>query len=235
MTATKPHGLAGQLPLQLMLDQSATLENFSPGPAAAALCATLKDYREPLHFLHGAPETGKSHLLQAACGGERHAALYLPLAALREEDPDALFQDLEHSDRIALDDLDSIAADTRWEEALFHLVNRCRASACQLLLAARRPPLELGVKLADLRSRLAGGLVWALPAQDDEDRRRILALRAAQRGLSLSPQVLDYLCRRASRSLVDLLALLERLDEASLRAQRPITVPLLREVMAAAP
>ena len=40
--------------------------------------------------------------------------------------------------------------------------------------------------------------------------------------------VLDYLFRRVERDLGSLTALLERLDRASLAAQRRITVPFLR-------
>jgi len=229
MTGSSP---ATQLPLQLRLDESATLENFSPSAATGALCATLPlPDGEPLHFLHGAAETGKSHLLQAACRIGDGRALYLPLQELAAVQPVELLRDLEHCQRLAIDDLQQVAGDAAWEEALFHLVNRCRAARCQLLLAARRPPGQLGVRLPDLRSRLAGGLTWALPAHTDADRARILSLRAERRGLVLSPSVVEYLCRRASRSLVDLLAILDRLDEASLQRQRPVTVPLVRQVM----
>ena len=228
MSADSP---AAQLPLQLRIDDSASFGNFAPAPSLAPLCHALAAVdREPLYFLHGGAEAGKSHLLQAACRAAGGHALYLPLAPLAGADPAALLQDLEGRARLALDDLQCVAGDGRWEEALFHLVNRCRASRCQLLLAARQPPAALAVCLPDLRSRLAGG-TWALPPHDDGDRARILRLRAQHRGLSLGAPVVDYLCRRASRSLGDLLAILERLDAASLQRQRAITVPLVREVM----
>jgi DnaA family protein len=43
--------------------------------------------------------------------------------------------------------------------------------------------------------------------------------------------VVDYLCARASRALPDLLAILDRLDSASLERKRAVTVPLVRDVM----
>jgi DnaA family protein len=224
--------IAQQLPLQLRLDEQATLENFLAGPAVQPLLRTLRDGdAEAVHFLHGPAEVGKSHLLQAACQQRAGRVAYLPLAELGSADPQALLADLERCACLAIDDLHAVLPEPRWEEALFHLVNRCRESGCQLLLAARRPPADLGVQLPDLRSRLAGGLTWALPPQDDAERLRILALRAARRGLPLSPAVLEYLGRRASRSLRELLAILERLDVASLREQRSITVPLVRRIM----
>jgi DnaA family protein len=221
-----------QLPLRLSLRDEATLENFLTGPASAPLCELLAlPPREPLLFLHGPAAAGKSHLLQAACHLAQPGSLYLPLAGLESAPAEDLLAELEGQRRLAIDDLQAVAGHASWEEALFHLVNRCRDSGCQLVFASRLPPGELPVALPDLRSRLAGGVTWALPGSDEVTRRAILAFRAGRRGLGLSPAVLDYLCSRASRSLPDLLAVLDRLDEVSLQAQRPITVPLVREAM----
>ena len=41
--------------------------------------------------------------------------------------------------------------------------------------------------------------------------------------------MLDYLMRRSERDLASLTALLDRLDKASLAAQRRITIPFLRD------
>jgi DnaA family protein len=222
---------ARQLPLHLALDVDNTLDNFYSDDGTAALCASLRDAGEALQFLHGPAATGKTHLLQAACRHAGSAALYLPLAELIDGDPARLFADLEGAPLLSLDDVHVIAGSAAWEEALFHLVNRCRVSGCQLLFAAQRPPGDCGIELADLRSRLAGGVTWALPARDEAGRAEILRFRAARRGLVLQDAVVDYLCARASRALPDLLAILDRLDSASLERKRAVTVPLVRDVM----
>lgn len=226
---------ARQLALKLTLDEEATLENFFCTAATRPVCHSLRiDLAEPVLFLHGSTGAGKTHLLQAACHEAQPGSLYLPLSELQELDPHALLQDLEQAPRIAIDDLHRVAGQAAWEEALFHLMNRCRASGAQILFSSLLPPGELPIALADLQSRLAGGLIWAMAAYSDDDVRSILAFRASRRGLNLSPAVLDYLGTRVSRSLSDLLKLLERLDEAALQAQRPLTVPLIREVLGAA-
>lgn len=222
---------AAQLPLSLPLDEQATFENFLACGAAATVSNALRyGGSEPLQFLHGPSAVGKTHLLQASCQRET-AALYLPLGELQQASPSELFTALERASLIALDDIQLICGRADWEEALFHLMNRCRASRCRLLLAAREPAASLGVQLPDLRSRLAGGVTWGLPPYSDADKAAILRLRAARRGLDLPAAVCDYLSRRASRALPDLLAILERLDRASLQTRRPLTVPLVREVM----
>ena len=108
---------------------------------------------------------------------------------------------------------------------------RARASRCRLLIAASRPAPELALSLPDLVSRLTSGLTWALPTCSDDELREVLDFRARRRGLVLAEPVLRYLCERSKRNLPELLASLERLDQASLERQRPVTVPLVREAM----
>ena len=60
------------------------------------------------------------------------------------------------------------------------------------------------------------------------ERREVLKSQAALRGIELDDTVLDWLFARYVRDLGALLDLLDRLDQASLAAQRRITVPFLR-------
>jgi len=53
----------------------------------------------------------------------------------------------------------------------------------------------------------------------------------AARGIQLDESVLDWLFARYARDLGALLDLLDKLDQASLAAQRRITVPFLREFL----
>lgn len=62
----------------------------------------------------------------------------------------------------------------------------------------------------------------------------VLRDRAQRRGLILEEAALDWLLTRTDRDLGALVALLDRLDRASLAAQRRITVPFLRQTLGAA-
>lgn len=221
-----------QLPLPVGLADDATFGNFLPRPGREALLCAARDAAaaEPVSFLHGASEGGKSHILQALCHRQA-GAVYLPLGDLAAYNPNHVLADLEQASLVALDGTGAIAGRADWEEGLFHLVNRARHAGCPLWFAAARPPAELGIALADLRSRLAGGLLWALPAPSEEDKLAILRFRAERRGLRLEDAVARYLVTRGSRSLRDLLACLDHLDTASLQLQRPLTIPLVRSVM----
>ncbi|WP_439102506.1 DnaA regulatory inactivator Hda [Congregibacter sp.] len=220
-----------QLALKIGLRDEANFENFCPRESLAAVLDSMtRPAAEPLQFLHGGAGVGKTHLLQALCH-TTEGSLYLPLADVHGSPPRSLLDNLEMAALLALDNLEFIAGDSEWEEALFHLINRARAVNCPLWVAARRPAMELGIELADLRSRLAGGVTWAIAAANDEEMRRILQFRAERRGLALPDPVASYLCARETRALGDLMDTLDRLDSASLQRQRPLTVPLVKAVM----
>ncbi|RJG10080.1 DnaA regulatory inactivator Hda [Pseudomonas cavernicola] len=228
-----------QLPLGVRLRDDATFANYYPGANAAALgyverlCEAEAGWAESLIYLWGGDGVGRSHLLQAAClrfeqRGEQ--AVYLPLAEVADYGPE-LLDNLEQCELVCLDDLDAVAGRADWEEALFHLFNRLRDSGRRLLLAAAASPRELPVQLADLQSRLTLALVFQLQALSDEDKLRALQLRASRRGLHLTDEVGRFILTRGTRSMSALFELLERLDQASLQAQRKLTIPFLKEIL----
>ena len=66
---------------------------------------------------------------------------------------------------------------------------------------------------------------------DQAGRCEALRLRAVSRGLELSEEAALYLVHRLPREMQSLFAVLDQLDEASLAAQRKLTVPFLRNVL----
>ncbi len=74
-------------------------------------------------------------------------------------------------------------------------------------------------------------MVYQLHDLDDAGRVDALRLRAAQRGLQLPQETSEYLLRRMPRDLKSLHLLLDQLDEASLIAQRRLTIPFIRDVL----
>ncbi len=221
-----------QLPLALRWPRRQRFEHFHAGANAAALAAVQALALEPgapWVYLHGASGSGRSHLLMAACQAASVAGRrvqYLPLATLA--DHSAALRGVAGSELLALDDLGAIAGNRDAEHALFDLYNRARAEGSALLFAADAIPTQLGIELPDLRSRLGACIQFALKPLDDDERRAVLKAQAAARGIELDDSVLDWLFARYARDLGALLDLLDRLDQASLAAQRRITVPFLR-------
>lgn len=224
--------MSAQLPLGLRWPRRQRFEHFHAGANAAALAAvqTLATQSgAPWVYVSGAVGSGKSHLLLAACQAAQEAGRtvqYLPLQRLH--DHITAIRGVAGSQFIALDDLDVLAGEREAEHALFDLYNRARAEGTALIFAAETVPAQLALTLPDLRSRLGACTQFALKSLDDEERREVLKRQAAARGIELDDTVLDWLFARYARDLGALLDLLDRLDQASLAAQRRVTVPFLR-------
>lgn len=225
-----------QLPLGIGPRDDATFANFYPGSnvaALAALKAQAAGAAEPLVYVWGGAETGRSHLLQAACHeADDHGlrTLYLPLKELGHFPP-LMLEDLERLDLLAIDDVDYVVGRKRWEEGLFHCFNRMRDASRRLVIAANAAPRQLDIKLPDLASRLGWGATFHLQQLDDEQRTEALKLRAQQRGMELPDEVARYIMHRGPRRLPALFAELERLDTASLSAHRRLTIPFVKQAL----
>jgi len=228
----RPGPATPQLPLALRYPPDQRLETFVAAPVGVReqLQALATQPGGDWLYLAGPAGVGKTHLLLATCAAAEAAgrrAAYLPLAAAVGRLREAL-DALEGNDLLALDGLQAIAGARDDEIALFDVHNRARAAGTTVIYAARDNPESLALALPDLRSRLSQCARIALAPLDEAGRREVLRQRAQRRGLVLEDLALDWLLRRVDRDLAGLTAVLDRLDQASLAAQRRVTVPFLR-------
>ena len=114
--------------------------------------------------------------------------------------------------------------------ALFNAINAARDAGGTVLAAGNAPPAQLALR-EDLKSRLAWGLVYQVKPLTDAEKALTLHGEAARRGLKLSDEVVWYLLTHVRRDLHSLIALLDRIDRASLEQRRAVTLPLVRELI----
>ncbi len=228
--------MSQQLPLALQLKASARFSNFVAGPndeLVGQLRRAASGGGETFFFCWGSAGSGKTHLLQASCqraASQGRTAAYASLRDTESLSP-ALLEGWEQFDLVCLDDIDAIAGRPDWEEALFHLYNRIRERGNSLIVSASAPPAQLRIGLPDLLSRLGWGVIYQLKALNDAQRMQALQLRARQKGFDMPEETVDYLLRRLPRDMPALFDLLDRLDQASLAAQRKLTVPFVKSVL----
>lgn len=225
-----------QLPLEIRLADHAVFSNFLPAGnelvihelKAAAVRAEL-----PMLWVWGLPESGRSHLLQACIAmadelGRR--AAYLPLDRALAL-PAAALEGLGDLDVVGLDDIDAIAGDAGFEQAVFGLYEQLRQSGGRLVVTAAAPPGEIRFGLPDLASRLKSGGVYRLQPLDDAGRLEALQIRARFRGFDLPEDTGRYLLNRTPRGPANLFRVLDTLDRAALVAQKRLTIPFVRSVL----
>jgi DnaA-homolog protein len=113
---------------------------------------------------------------------------------------------------------------------LFNTYNQIKAEDGILITAGLHAPTQMGLR-DDLATRLAWGLVYQLHPLNDEEKAQALKQHAKERGMKLPDDVVDYCLRYLRRDLPTLMATLDALDEWSLTAHKPITVPMLRKLL----
>ncbi|MDA8327726.1 MAG: DnaA regulatory inactivator Hda [Betaproteobacteria bacterium] len=217
-----------QLLLNIVPDCPATFNNFIPGENCESLTA-VRDLAQhhksdPLIYIWGAAASGKTHLLRAAL-----------LSAQNQHEQTLYFNAQENEgviesgfDLLAIDNVEHLSPNQQIQ--LFSHINRAREGQGRIVCTGNAAPKYLPLR-ADLSSRLAWHLVYQLIPLSDVHKREALAQRSQTLGFILNPEHIEFLMRHWRRDLSALFTLIDRLDEYSRMEQRPITLPLLREVL----
>ncbi|MBP8295207.1 MAG: DnaA regulatory inactivator Hda [Burkholderiales bacterium] len=217
-----------QLILEWTREVAPAFDNFLAGSNGEVLAhlrsLVAGDLRSASVLIWGAPGSGKSHLLAAALAAARARKRSAAAAHVEQDQPPAAAPGALY----AIDDVDTLSAGGQGR--LFTFYNTCRDAGAQLLLSARVPAAQAPLR-DDLRTRLGSGLVLELRPLGDADKPAALAAYAREQGFHLAPEVVDFLLTRGRRDMGALLSTLRALDRYSLSTKRPVTIPLVKELL----
>ncbi len=216
----------------LVDDEPPTFANFVAGPNREAISALQCAARGLAHdgvLLWGGEGTGKSHLLHAFVAEALRAGRVSRYFATPAE-VDAEVDMAGDAPCVAVDDIDR--ADAAAEARLFTLFNAVRERGGAFAAASRVQASRTALR-DDLRTRLGWGLTFEIRALADADKPAALAVYARGRGFELGDETIAYLLAHGRRDIGSLTAAIHALDRISLSTRRAISVPLLREWMAA--
>lgn len=225
-----------QLTLGVSLKDESTFENFYSGNnhlLTEVLKNAARGRGERIIYFYSSGGDGRTHLLQACCHeAYRHKLRtgYLPLSQLIDVSP-SLLDGLEALDLLCIDDVHKIAGRPLWEEKFFHAYNRIHDAGKRLIVTANVPPKSLGIALPDIVSRLVWGMVYQLQPLTDDEKLKILISRAESRGITLLEEVGRFILRHCPRQMAALFSALDALDQASLAAQRKLTIPFVKKIL----
>jgi DnaA family protein len=113
---------------------------------------------------------------------------------------------------------------------LFNTYNQLKESGGALITAGLHAPTQMNLR-DDLATRLAWGLVYQIRPLNDAEKAIALQNHARERGIRLPTEVVEYCLRYLRRDLSTLMTTLDALDEWSLTTKKPVTVPMLRQLL----
>jgi DnaA family protein len=228
-----------QLTFNMQLKSDLTFANYCQGCNSDAISLlavnydNLFDSLKSIVYLYGNPGVGLSHLLQASChhvdamGGR---SMYLPMMQMIHCSPD-IIDGIERFHQVCIDDIDVISGMPKWEEAIFNLFNRAYDAKVKIIISSKKSPLDTEIKLKDLKSRLSWGVVFKINSLNDEEKIEAIKIRSKLQGHNLNEEVIRFLISRSKNNMHNEFNILNKLDYASLKEKRKITIPFIKNIM----
>lgn len=220
-----------QIPLDIRLDTSLVFDNFYTNRQNRHVvdAAHTKRDKPKIIILKGASASGKTHLLQAACNALAEGNfMYIPARKFQNLSPEILNVEVS-LECVCIDDVDSLLGNTFWEKAIFDIYNQAFDRKFSLLMSLSGSNLKFN--LPDLRSRFYKTKTIDIPILEDAGKREAFLVQAKTRGIKIDDKVLNFIHNNYSRRLCNMLDLLEKLDQASMRNKHKITIPMVKEVV----
>ena len=104
-------------------------------------------------------------------------------------------------DYLLIDDIQFLAGKERIQEEFFHTFNDIYESQRQIFLTSDRSAGEIDKIESRLLSRFQWGLVADIQAPDLETRVAILARKADAMGISVEPEIIEFLAKKRKKSI----------------------------------
>ncbi len=220
----------GQIPLDLGFRTAQGREDFLIAPSNQSAVAWIDrwpDWPAPLLILQGAAASGKSHLAQV-WKDHINATPINPADLLRQSAEEIASQ----GKHLMIDGLDPWLGDCACETTLFHLYNIIKEEQRTMLIALRMAPAQTDFAIKDLASRFRAAPLATIDSPDDDLLAAILVKLFNDRQLTITAEAIQYLLPRIERSFAAVRDIVSEADHMALSKKRPISIPLLRDVLA---
>ncbi len=212
------------------LNSRYTFDNFIVGPfnelphaAASAVSKNPGTVYNPL-FIYGGVGLGKTHLLQAI-GNEvvqnfsKKRVKYIPaekftsqvISAIKNHETEQFKAKYREIDVLILDDVQFLSGKEKTQEEFFHTFNDLYQRGNQIILSSDRTPRAIAALEERLRSRFEGGMIADISYPDIETRLAILKMKAQERNVGFSDDVLNYIAENIQRNIRELEGSLNKL------------------------
>ena len=175
-------------------------------------------------FIYGNSGLGKTHLLLSIGQRihEQNSAAKIAyvkgddfinqmVQSIKDNTQEEFRNKYRYVDLLLVDDIQFIAGKIGVQEEFFHTFNNLYEAGKQIVITSDRPPMEM-VKLEDrLRTRFEGGLMADIQPPDMETRMAIIRNKAAQLGMLLPDDVVEYIADTIKSNIRQIEGVVKRL------------------------
>jgi chromosomal replication initiator protein len=195
-------------------------------------------------FLFGPTGSGKTHLIQAIGISikekrPRTRVLYTTsrifelqyTTAITKNKLNDFINFYQSIDVLILDDIQELAGKTGTQNTFFHIFNHLHQNQKQLIMSSDCNPTDLDGMVPRLISRFKWGMTVELYKPDIELRRGVLKMKAAQDGLELSDDVIEFIAQNVTESVRDLEGIVVALLAHATMLNQEIDLELAKKVI----
>ena len=227
-----------------------TFDNFVVGPsnkyahaAAIAVSENMGRVYNPL-FIYGNSGLGKTHLL-LAIGQSVHTKQ--PAAKVVYVKADDFTNEIVHAirtgtaedfrakyrsaDLLLMDDIQFIAGKPQTQEEFFNTFNTLYQANKQIVVTSDRPPIEMNTLEDRIRTRLEWGLMADVQPPDLETRMAITRNKAAQLGVVLPDDVVEFIGENVTSNIRQLEGVVKKLTAYRDLLNDEITIASVRRAI----
>ena len=216
---------------------------FAHAAAVAVADKPGKTYN-PL-FIYGNSGLGKTHLLMAIGHTiqDRNPSAKIAyikgdeftiqmVKAIKEGTTEDFRTRYRNVDLFLVDDIQFIAGKQSTQEEFFHTFNNIYEAGHQIVITSDRPPLEMSLLDDRLRTRFEGGLMADIQPPDLETRMAITRNKAAQLGLILSDDAVEYIAENITANIRQIEGVIKRLTAYKEILNDVITIDSVKRAIA---
>ena len=214
---------------------------------AVAACRAVAEKPAKMYnplFLYGGVGLGKTHLMHAIGhhlveGDPRHRISYVSseqftndmVMSIQQGTMAAFRRRYREMDLLLVDDIHFLEGKEGTQEEFFHTFNALYDAQRQIVLTSDRPPKEIPGLEERLVSRFEWGLVVDIKAPDYETRMAILRKKAADDGLTIDDEVIEFIAHSCTASVRELEGAVIKLLAYSSLTHQEITPNLARTAL----